>query len=164
MKSHGIDFGSNMEISGLKPNILFAFDVNHSAIGWSVMQIGGGPSREVTDLLGCGVVTFGSNDCLASKRREFRRLRRSIRSKRHRIHRIKLLLKHLSIFSDQELNQAGCAWPWLLAARVLRGGELLNWKEMWDVLRWYAHNRGYDGNQNWCSQKEENYLKPILLK
>jgi len=23
------------------------------------------------------------------------------------------------------------------------------WPELWDVLRWYAHNRGYDGNKGW---------------
>jgi len=24
-----------------------------------------------------------------------------------------------------------------------------DWNELWDVLRWYAHNRGYDGNLRW---------------
>ena len=26
---------------------------------------------------------------------------------------------------------------------------MLSWRELWDVLRWYAHNRGYDGNKGW---------------
>jgi len=24
-----------------------------------------------------------------------------------------------------------------------------------DVLRWYAHNRGYDGNRRWSAQESE---------
>ncbi|HBJ86088.1 MAG TPA: hypothetical protein DDZ88_19920 [Verrucomicrobiales bacterium] len=27
---------------------------------------------------------------------------------------------------------------------------------MWDVLRWYAHNRGYDGNRKWSRDDEED--------
>ncbi len=27
------------------------------------------------------------------------------------------------------------------------------WRELWDVLRWYAHNRGYDGNKAWSRQE-----------
>jgi CRISPR-associated endonuclease Csn1 len=42
-----------------------------------------------------------------------------------------------------------------LAARVLRGGDLLSWPELWDVLRWYAHNRGYDGNRRWSAAEAE---------
>ncbi len=49
----------------------------------------------------------------------------------------------------------GHSAPWLLAARVLRGGKLLTWTELWDVLRWYAHNRGYDGNKAWSAQETE---------
>jgi hypothetical protein len=48
------------------------------------------------------------------------------------------------------------AHPWLLAARVLaasteeeKAKARLTWPQMWDVLRWYAHNRGYDGNIRW---------------
>jgi hypothetical protein len=44
--------------------------------------------------------------------------------------------------------------PWLLAARVLRSKgsyKLKSWDELWSVLRWYAHNRGYDGNARWSA-------------
>ncbi len=49
-------------------------------------------------------------------------------------------------FADKHVAGAGHAAPWLLAARVLasNGQRLLSWPELWDVLRWYAHNRGYE--------------------
>jgi CRISPR-associated endonuclease Csn1 len=59
------------------------------------------------------------------------------------------LLAYLDVLPEAKLEAPGCAWPWLLAARVLRGGRKLTWNELWDVLRWYAHNRGYDGNKGW---------------
>ncbi len=68
---------------------------------------------------------------------------------------MKILLAHLGVLKQDELDEPGCAWPWLLAARVLRGGKLLTWPELWDVLRWYAHNRGYDGNRRWSAAEAE---------
>lgn len=68
---------------------------------------------------------------------------------------MKLLLKHAAVLGDAELDQPGCAWPWKLAAQVLQGGKLLSWPELWDVLRWYAHNRGYDGNRRWSAGDSE---------
>ena len=123
-----------------------AFDVGHSSIGWAVLQT---PSPA---LLGCGAVIFPADDCLASERRGFRRQRRHIRATRLRIARLKRLLAHVHALTDDQLSAPGCAWPWLLAARVLRGGGKLTWPEVWDVLRWYAHNRGYDGNKGWSRQ------------
>jgi CRISPR/Cas system Type II protein with McrA/HNH and RuvC-like nuclease domain len=124
-----------------------AFDVGHSSIGWAVLQPTGEKSlRELSiNLLGCGAVTYQADDCLASARRMYRRQRRHIRSTRQRIARLKVLLAKLSVLNETQLNNPGCAWPWLLAARVLAGGKLLTWPELWAVLRWYAHNRGYDG-------------------
>lgn len=66
------------------------------------------------------------------------------------------LLVHLGIFSEGEIEArhtagGGHPAPWLIAARVLRGGPLLDWPHLWDVLRWYAHNRGYDGNRAWST-------------
>jgi hypothetical protein len=63
---------------------------------------------------------------------------------------LKALLLQLGVMTKAELDKPGCAWPWLLAARVLKSqsngdAKLLTWPELWDVLRWYAHNRGYDG-------------------
>jgi len=148
-------------------NLQLAFDVGHSSIGWAVLECGtaAAPTSDI-NILGCGTVTLRADDCLASSRRAYRRQRRHIRSTRQRIARMKVLFKHLGVLADEQLNKPGCAWPWLLAAQVLRGGELLTWAELWDVLRWYAHNRGYDGNRRWSaaeaeakkedSEKEEN--------
>jgi len=127
-----------------------AFDVGHSSIGWAVLKSG-----DAVDLLGCGAVIFRADDCLASARRGYRRQRRHIRSTRQRIARMKVLLAHVGVLTMAQLDQPGCAWPWQLAARVLRGGELLTWPELWDVLRWYAHNRGYDGNRRWSAAESE---------
>ncbi|HEY8900558.1 MAG TPA: HNH endonuclease domain-containing protein [Chthoniobacterales bacterium] len=128
----------------------FAFDIGHSSIGWAVLR-----SLDAHDanLLGCGAVIFQADDCLASERRGFRRQRRHVRATRLRIARLKSLLSHLGVLSETELNAVTSSSPWLLAARVLRGGPSLSWRELWDVLRWYAHNRGYDGNKAWSRQE-----------
>jgi len=136
-----------------------AFDVGHSSIGWAVIQPSG-PAVDDLQLLGCGVVTFRADDCLASARRGYRRQRRHIRATRSRVDRLKKLLRHLGALTQKELDTPGCAWPWLLAARVLaqRGGPAftpLSWPEMWDVIRWYAHNRGYNGNIDWAKSGAE---------
>ena len=142
------------------PDLQIAFDVGHSSIGWAVLQsVERATARAAnpadTNILGCGSVVFRADDCLASSRRAYRRQRRHIRSTRHRIARMKIILKHLGALTENDLNKPGCAWPWLLAARVLRGGKLLTWPELWDVLRWYAHNRGYDGNRRWSAAEAE---------
>jgi hypothetical protein len=124
----------------------FAFDVGHSSIGWAVLKRIDGKNPELS---GCGTVIFAADDCLASARRGFRRQRRHIRATRHRIARIKTLIEHLGVLTGPQLDANDCAWPWLLAARVLAGGALVTWVELWSVLRWYAHNRGYDGNKRW---------------
>ncbi|HMJ91081.1 MAG TPA: HNH endonuclease domain-containing protein, partial [Candidatus Acidoferrum sp.] len=153
------------KITTSKADLQLAFDVGHSSLGWAVLQSTPEKASSI-DLLGCGVVTFRSDDCLASARRGYRRQRRHIRSTRQRIARMKILLAHLGVLKKEQLATPGCAWPWLLAARVLRGGIVLTWPELWDVLRWYAHNRGYDGNRRWSAadaqaqdedtEKEEN--------
>lgn len=143
-------------------DLQLAFDVGHSSIGWAVLQVLAGQSPK---LLGCGSVIFPADDCLASQRRTFRRQRRHIRSTRQRISRIARLLenllgdsipelaKELAIYRDnsrrEQLTGIGLKAPWLLAARVLQGGALVSWSELWNILRWYAHNRGYDGNKAW---------------
>ena len=147
-----------------KPDLDLAFDVGHSSIGWAVLQCrtGAAPASDKTgndhlsvNILGCGSVIFRADDCLASSRRIYRRQRRHIRSTKQRIARMKTLLIHLGVLTEAELNQPGCAWPWQLAARVVQGGKLLTWPECWDVLRWYAHNRGYDGNRRWSAAEAE---------
>ncbi|HEY5792917.1 MAG TPA: HNH endonuclease domain-containing protein [Chthoniobacterales bacterium] len=129
-----------------------AFDVGHSSIGWAVLQV---PANDVPNLLGCGAVIFQADDCLASQRRAFRRQRRHIRSTRLRIARMKALLAHLRVFTAEGMDGVQSSSPWFLAARVLAGGDPLTWPELWDVLRWYAHNRGYDGNRRWNASEAE---------
>jgi hypothetical protein len=136
-------------------DLSLAFDVGHSSIGWAVLQSGANGSSANPVLLGCGAVIFPADDCLASQRRAFRRQRRHIRSTRQRIARMKKLLAHLGVLTAKQLDAPGVAWPWKLAARVLCGGETLTWPELWDVLRWYAHNRGYDGNRRWSAADAE---------
>ncbi len=49
---------------------------------------------------------------------------------------------------------AGHSFPWLLAARVLRDGVKLSAEELFDVLRWYAQNRGYL-QPSWSAERPE---------
>jgi hypothetical protein len=125
---------------------LFSFDIGHASIGWAAFDIT--KPREPA-LEGCGTVIFPADDCLASQRRQFRRQRRHIRSTRQRIARMKEFLLGLNLLSSAELDEPGGPAPWKLAAVVLCGHRLLSSRELWDVLRWYAHNRGYDGNRKW---------------
>lgn len=134
------------------PDIQLAFDVGHSSIGWAVLQA---PPGQNPELLGCGAVIFQADDCLASQRRGFRRQRRHIRATRLRIARLRKLLAHLGVLTSAQLEAVSSSSPWFLAARVLRGGAKLTWPELWDVLRWYAHNRGYDGNKAWSRNEAD---------
>ena len=131
----------------------FAFDIGHASIGWAVLDI---TQNQTPALKGCGTVLFPTDDCLASTRRQLRRQRRHIRSTRMRIARMKRLLAQLGVLSPAQLDEPGGPWPWKLASRVHAGGQLLSWREMWDVLRWYAHNRGYDSNKKWSKREDED--------
>lgn len=136
----------NYEESKQTMQKMFSFDIGHASIGWAAFDI---TDPHEPDLQGCGTVIFPADDCLASQRRDFRRQRRHIRSTRMRIARLKEFLLGLGVLSQIELDEAGGPAPWKLAASVLCGHRLLSWRELWDVLRWYAHNRGYDGNRKW---------------
>lgn len=125
---------------------LFSFDIGHASIGWAAFDIA---NPHEPALEGCGTVIFPADDCLASQRRLFRRQRRHIRSTRMRIARMKEFLAGLQVLSRTELDEPGGPAPWKLAAEVLCGHRVLSMRELWDVLRWYAHNRGYDGNRKW---------------
>ena len=135
----------------MKP-LTFSFDIGYASIGWSVIEA---CKHEVPEVVGAGVVLFPSDDCLASQRRAYRRLRRTIRSRRARIERMGRILEHYGVISHAERVAPGAPLPYLLAARVLQGRAILSPLELWHVLRWYAHNRGYDGNSQWRSQQEE---------
>lgn len=139
-----------LEYMQINSSLHVSFDVGHSSIGWAVMQE---PSKQDMDpeILGCGSVIFGADDCLASHRRAFRRQRRHIRSTRQRIRNLKNYFVAQGVLTQTQLD-AVAAWnPFQLAADVLANDRVLNWPEMWDVLRWYAHNRGYDGNRRWSA-------------
>jgi hypothetical protein len=125
---------------------LFSFDIGHASIGWAAFDINK-PREPVLE--GCGALLFPADDCLASQRRTFRRQRRHIRSTRMRIARMKEFLLGLGMLTQAELDEPGGPAPWKLAAEVLCGHRILSMRELWDVLRWYAHNRGYDGNRKW---------------
>ncbi len=153
------------KLKGESADIELAFDVGHSSLGWAVLQTTPNSQASTLNLLGCGVVTFGADDCLASKRRLFRRQRRHARATRQRIERLEKLLAHLGVMGAEQLKSkhtqaGGHSAPWLLAARVLASKgdakHLLTWPELWDVLRWYAHNRGYDGNKRWSAAEADS--------
>lgn len=138
-----------------KPGDLhFAFDVGHSSIGWAVLRQPPDAKTPEPEILGTGVVTFGADDCLAGKRRKNRQQRRHVRPTRQRIGRIEQLLAHLGVMSAEELTSrhdqgGGDSFSWLKATEFLtaaRTGKPLpkiGWPELWEILRWYAHNRGY---------------------
>ncbi|MEM9481889.1 MAG: type II CRISPR RNA-guided endonuclease Cas9, partial [Verrucomicrobiota bacterium] len=140
--------------------LTFSFDIGHSSIGWTVLS----SEKRTKDhpfpepaIEGCGSVIFPKNDCLASSRRTFRRMRRNIRATRQRIARLKKLLSHLGVLTEAELDAPGHAAPHLLAARALNAdAPELSWQDLWNLLRWYAHNRGYDGNSRWSRQDGDN--------
>lgn len=120
-------------------------DVGHDSIGWCVTRTFPGNEKFLA-IPGSGVVLFPADDCLANQRRAFRRQRRHIRATRQRIARMKAMILELGVMTEKELSRNLTAAPWKLAAEALSCGKLLSWPELWSVLRWYAHNRGYDGN------------------
>jgi len=148
-----------MSASKNPASIEIAFDIGHSSIGWSVL--GKNTNVSLPEILGCGTVIFEKNGALANQRRRHRSQRRHIRATRLRIARMEKLLAHLGVIPADTLKSkhqaaAGHSAPWLLAARVLAtgGNQTLSWPELWDVLRWYAHNRGYEEIGTEISEEE----------
>ena len=144
----------------IKNSLVLSFDIGHSSIGWAVLsapkKTRETPFPEPT-LAGCGSVLFPKDDCLASTRRTFRRMRRNIRSTRQRISRLKELLLHLGVLSEAELDTPGHPAPHVLATRALLSDKpTLSWLDLWQLLRWYSHNRGYDGNSRWSKQGDDS--------
>jgi len=136
-------------------SLIFAFDIGYASIGWCVLAAEKKASSD-PEILGTGVVTFPTDDCLASTRRDLRRARRHIRSTRMRIERMKRWLLHRGVLSREDLDRPGHPAPFLLAAAALQGHRVLTAWELWTVLRWYAHNRGYDGNSRWARGEEND--------
>ncbi len=124
--------------------LTFSFDIGYASIGWAALKAA--PQVEV---LGTGVVLFPKDDCLASQRRMYRRMRRTIRSRRQRIDRMGRILVHHGVITVEECLLPGHPAPFWLAARALAGKMTLSGLDVWHLMRWYAHNRGYDGNSLW---------------
>ena len=123
-----------------------SLDLGYASIGWAVAEENG---REPI-VKGCGTVVFEPNKCLASDRRGYRRQRRHIRATRTRILRMKEYLLAQGVLTPAVAGlQHPHPEPWRLAAQALRGERVLTAPELWAVLLWYAHNRGYDGNRLW---------------
>lgn len=136
-------------------SLILSFDIGYASIGWCVLSAKE-KAPALPEILGTGVVTFPTDDCLASTRRNLRRTRRHIRSTRQRIERMKLWLLHRGVLTRGELDRPGHPAPFLLAAAALQGHRTLDAWELWTVLRWYAHNRGYDGNSRWANDEEDS--------
>lgn len=135
--------------------LTFSFDIGYASIGWAV--ISDAPNNELEpNVEACGSVIFQADDCLASKRREHRRLHRNIRSRKQRINRIGLLLEGCNLISKETREATGHGAPFYLANEALLGNRQLSTNEIWHVLRWYAHNRGYDGNSKWSNSGDSD--------
>lgn len=139
-------FSRNKKIMKLQ----LALDVGHSSIGWAVLSETSSATHP-PDLAGCGVVLFEKDGALAIQRRGYRQQRRHVRATRTRIARLERLIEHIGALPPQEIAArhgpgSGHPAPWQLAASVLatKGAAALSWPELWAVLRWYAHNRGYE--------------------
>ncbi len=137
-------------MKNLSKKLSFSFDIGYASIGWSVIEYEN-DHNTLPQVIGTGVVTFEADSCLAVARREHRRTRRTIRARRKRIERIGKILVHHNIITADDLKLPGHPAPFLLAARALQGKQKLTGLELWHVLRWYAHNRGYDGNKQWLN-------------
>lgn len=157
-------------LSGPDANLHISFDVGHSSIGWAVLQLVGRQSARAetprVTILGCGVVTFGADDCLASKRRTYRSQRRHLRATRKRIAWMEKLLVHLGVLSTEafeavHMQAGGDSFAWQRAAEILTNARSqkplpkLGWPELWNILRWYAHNRGYF-SPPWANREEDS--------
>lgn len=144
MASHD---SSALKSISLSPLINIALDVGHSSIGWAVIT----NDSTLPKILGAGVVTFGES-CQNSARAGFRRMRRNIASRRNRVKRLSRFLENLGALDATKLKLSPTSAPWRDAARVIAGIETLDWPRLWNVIRWYAHNRGYDGNAAWANR------------
>lgn len=134
--------------------ITFSFDIGYASIGWAVLSAEENQMDKPT-VEGTGVVIFEADSCLASERRRLRRMRRTIRSRRKRIERIGRILEHHGVITEEQRLQPGHPAPFFLAARALQGKQPLSGVEVWQLMRWYAHNRGYDGNELWSKDEKE---------
>ena len=136
----------------ISQSLTFSFDIGYASIGWAVLEANPDGSQDADPVVqGCGTVLFQADDCQAFKRRSYRRLRRNIRSRRIRIERIGRLLVQTQIITQNMKDAPGHPAPFYLASEALQEHRVLSPLELWQVLRWYAHNRGYDNNASWSN-------------
>lgn len=132
-------------------SLIFSFDIGVESIGWAAISVKDG---ELDEIRRAGALIFEKENCQNQQRSGFRRQRRHIAATRNRIRRLEKLIAAKGWLTPEELKQAReqpHPFPWFLAARVLQNHQrLTGWHELWAVLRWYAHNRGYDGNAKWA--------------
>lgn len=155
---------SSQAISSHKEgDLTLGLDIGHRSIGWAVLK--NKTKDGIPDLLGCGTVIFRGGDCLNSQRSALRRSRRNIRSTRQRIRRMEKALAHSGVLPQAQFERLhaqgkGDPAPWWLMARWLTGVvPALSQGEFWQVLRWYAHHRGYDANRGWSKEDDEEDSK-----
>lgn len=132
-------------------SIALSFDVGHSSVGWAALSL----TKDQPEILGCGAVVFPAEDCQNQQRAGFRRQRRHIAATRNRIKRLEAFLVRVGALTSVDVEycrEHPNPWPWLLAAQVIVTNRELNWRELWAIIRWYAHNRGYDGNALWAGE------------
>lgn len=133
--------------------IWVSLDLGYASIGWTAAKRGDDPLAP--EVLGAGSVFFEPDRCLASDRRTFRRQRRHVRATRTRIRRMKEFLLAQGVITPEIAEEQHLASnPWELAAEALQGKKVLTPAELWAVLLWYAHNRGYDGNRLWSRHSQ----------
>jgi CRISPR-associated endonuclease Csn1 len=141
-------------------SIALSFDIGHSSVGWAALNL----SHHQPEVLGCGAVTFPAEDCQNQQRAGFRRQRRHIAATRNRIKRLESFLVQVGAIAAEDVEycrEHPNPWPWLLAAQVIVNNRELNWRELWAVIRWYAHNRGYDGNALWAGEDSDPDVKKV---
>ncbi len=139
--------------SSIYNNLFLALDIGYSSIGWSVFEKSA--NAIFPEIIGSGVYLFDDDACQAKARSGFRRVRRNIAARRNRIARIRKILLDMNVMTAAELDNSKTEYAWLLAAKTLATDKKLSWAELWAVIRYYAHNRGYDGNKNWAKNYDD---------
>ncbi|WP_300793570.1 HNH endonuclease domain-containing protein [uncultured Akkermansia sp.] len=66
------------------------------------------------------------------------------------------MLVQAQIITEEMKETPGHPAPFYLASEALKGHRNLAPIELWHVLRWYAHNRGYDNNVSWSGGFSED--------
>jgi len=156
----------------ISQDLELAFDVGHSSIGWAVLQSRTGvapvsikqnsdssPRVNILAVVSsrlARMIALPANGAIIA-----------VNAAMHAppvTHRTDgKLLTHLTFFlraveTKASASRWSCRTVAFGCACSASNGDakhLLDWTKLWDVLRWYAHNRGYDGNRRWSAQESE---------